>query len=67
MIYRTNNMGAHPLLSWLGVLVYSCASAFPAIIVATISPRIHDMKQEGGQEEEIISLPATLPGQDTEG
>jgi len=40
VVYGTTEMGANPLLSWLGVLGYSAASAFPAIVVCLLGPKI---------------------------
>ena len=39
-------MGANPELSWLGVLGYSGASAFPAILICFLGPKIRDMCSE---------------------
>lgn len=40
-------MGATPQLSWLGVLGYSGASAFPAIIICCIGPRVRTLTEHG--------------------
>mmetsp|Transcript_20820 Transcript_20820/g.45417 ORF Transcript_20820/g.45417 Transcript_20820/m.45417 type:complete len:640 (+) Transcript_20820:256-2175(+) len=46
VVYGATEMGANPELSWLGVLGYSGASAFPAIVVCIIGPRIRKMTGE---------------------
>jgi Na+/proline symporter len=46
VVYGSTEMGANPELSWLGVLGYSGASAFPAIVVCIIGPRIRKMTGE---------------------
>ena len=43
VVYGTTEMGATPALSWLGVLGYSGASAFPAIVVCYLGPYIKEM------------------------
>lgn len=40
VVYGTTEMGANPLLSWLGVLGYSGASAFPALVICFLGPKI---------------------------
>ena len=40
VVYGSTEMGANPALSWLGVLGYSAASGFPAIIICWIGPRV---------------------------
>jgi Na+/proline symporter len=40
VVYGTTEMGANPQLSWLGVLGYSGASAFPATVICIIGPGI---------------------------
>lgn len=40
VVYGTTEMGANPQLSWLGVLGYSGASAFPATVICFIGPGI---------------------------
>ena len=46
VLYGTTEMGANPQLSWLGVIGYSLASAFPAIIICALGPRIRKMSGE---------------------
>jgi Na+/proline symporter len=46
VVYGTTEMGATPQLSWLGVLGYSGASAFPAILICWLGPKIRDMSQD---------------------
>ncbi len=46
VVYGSTEMGANPNLSWLGVLGYSGASAFPAIIICMIGPRIRAITGE---------------------
>ena len=46
VVYGSTEMGANPDLSWLGVLGYSSASAFPAVVVCIIGPRIRRMTGE---------------------
>lgn len=43
VVYGTTEMGATPALSWLGVLGYSGASAFPAIVVCFLGPYVKEM------------------------
>jgi len=40
VVYGTTEMGANPALSWWGVLGYSAASGFPAIVVCFLGPYI---------------------------
>lgn len=42
VVYGTTEMGANPALSWLGVLGYSGASAFPAIVICFLGPMIKE-------------------------
>ena len=42
VVYGTTEMGANPQLSWLGVLGYSGASAFPAIVICFLGPGIKE-------------------------
>eukprot|EP00536_Pseudo-nitzschia_multiseries_P005336 jgi/Psemu1/254402/estExt_Genewise1Plus.C_990054 len=42
VVYGTTEMGSNPALSWLGVLGYSGASAFPAIVVCLLGPYIKE-------------------------
>lgn len=43
ILYGTTEMGATPQLSWLGVIGYSGASAFPAIIVGVwLGPKVRE-------------------------
>lgn len=46
VVYGSTEMGANPDLSWLGVLGYSSASAFPAVVVCIIGPRVRRMTGE---------------------
>jgi SSS family solute:Na+ symporter len=46
VLYGTTEMGATPQLSWLGVLGYSGASAFPALLICWIGPRVREMSKE---------------------
>lgn len=46
VVYGSTEMGATPSLSWLGVLGYSGASAFPALIVCAIGPRVRAVAGE---------------------
>lgn len=46
VVYGSTEMGANPELSWLGVIGYSGASAFPAVVVCIIGPRIRKMTGE---------------------
>jgi SSS family solute:Na+ symporter len=46
ILYGTTEMGATPQLSWLGVLGYSGASAFPALLICWIGPRVREMSQD---------------------
>mmetsp|Transcript_28017 Transcript_28017/g.62504 ORF Transcript_28017/g.62504 Transcript_28017/m.62504 type:complete len:576 (+) Transcript_28017:180-1907(+) len=40
VVYGTTEMGATPSLSWLGVLGYAGASAFPALLLAYLGPLV---------------------------
>ncbi|KAL7537996.1 hypothetical protein ACHAXR_008202 [Thalassiosira sp. AJA248-18] len=46
VVYGSTEMGANPSLSWLGVLGYSGASAFPALIVCVIGPKVRAISGE---------------------
>ena len=46
VVYGTTEMGANPQLSWLGVIGYSMASAFPAVIICVLGPRIREITGE---------------------
>jgi len=46
VVYGTTEMGANPALSWLGVLGYSGASAFPAIVVCLLGPYVKEKTGE---------------------
>lgn len=46
VVYGTTEMGANPALSWLGVLGYSGASAFPAIVICFLGPSIKKLSGE---------------------
>jgi len=43
ILYGTTEMGANPELSWLGVIGYSSSSAFPAIIISMIGPKVRKL------------------------
>lgn len=43
VLYGTTEMGATPALSWLGVIGYSFASAFPAVLISFLGPKIREM------------------------
>lgn len=43
VVYGATEMGATPAISWLGVLGYSLASAFPAIVICLMGPSIKTM------------------------
>jgi len=43
VVYGTTEMGANPQLSWLGVIGYSSSSAFPAIIISIIGPKVRKL------------------------
>jgi SSS family solute:Na+ symporter len=43
VLYGTTEMGATPQLSWLGVIGYSGASAFPALLVCWLGPKVRAM------------------------
>jgi SSS family solute:Na+ symporter len=47
VLYGTTEMGATPQLSWLGVLGYSGASAFPALLICWLGPKVREMSEEG--------------------
>lgn len=40
VLYGTTEMGANPALSWIGVLGYSGASAFPALLICFLGPMV---------------------------
>lgn len=46
VVYGTTEMGANPQLSWLGMLGYSGAGAFPAVVVAIIGPMVRERTGE---------------------
>ena len=46
VVYGTTEMGANPELSWLGVIGYSSASAFPALIICLLGPKVRRMTGE---------------------
>lgn len=46
VVYGTTEMGANPKLSWLGVIGYSSASAFPALIICLLGPKVRRMTGE---------------------
>ena len=46
VVYGTTEMGANPQLSWLGVIGYSSASGFPALVIALIGPKVREMSGE---------------------
>jgi SSS family solute:Na+ symporter len=43
VLYGTTEMGATPALSWLGVIGYSSASSFPALLVFWLGPKVREM------------------------
>jgi hypothetical protein len=43
-------MGATPQLSWLGVIGYSEASAFPALLICWLGPKVREMANTGNPE-----------------
>ena len=43
VLYATAEMGANPQLSWLGMIGYSGASAFPAIVISLIAPKVKEI------------------------
>ena len=46
VLYGTTEMGATPAISWLGVLGYSFASAFPAIVICFLGPKIREQSTD---------------------
>mmetsp|Transcript_18174 Transcript_18174/g.25614 ORF Transcript_18174/g.25614 Transcript_18174/m.25614 type:complete len:570 (+) Transcript_18174:268-1977(+) len=46
VVYGTTEMGATPSLSWLGVLGYSAASAFPALLICWLGPKVREMSED---------------------
>ena len=46
IVYGTTEMGANPQLSWLGVIGYSSASAFPGIVLGLIAPKVRELTGE---------------------
>lgn len=46
VVYGTSEMGANPKLSWLGMIGYSAASAFPGIIIGIIGPKVRERSGE---------------------
>lgn len=46
VVYGSTEMGANPSLSWLGVIGYSGGSAFPALIVCAIGPKVRAITGE---------------------
>lgn len=46
VVYGTAEMGANPAISWLGVLGYSGASAFPAIVICFLGPHIKEVSSQ---------------------
>jgi len=46
VVYGTTEMGATPSLSWLGVLGYSSASAFPAVLICWLGPKVRTYMDE---------------------
>jgi Na+/proline symporter len=46
VVYATAEMGANPQLSWLGMIGYSGASAFPAVMIAIIGPKVRKRSGE---------------------
>lgn len=43
VLYGTTEMGATPQLSWLGVIGYSGASSFPALLICILGPKVRAM------------------------
>jgi Na+/proline symporter len=43
VLYGSTELGATPQISWLGVIGYSCASAFPAVLICFLGPKIRNM------------------------
>ncbi|CAB9510411.1 expressed unknown protein [Seminavis robusta] len=48
IVYGTTEMGATPSLSWLGVLGYASASAFPAVLITWLGPKVRNYMDENG-------------------
>jgi len=46
VVYGATEMGATPAISWLGVLGYAGASAFPAIVITFMGPSIKAMSSD---------------------
>ena len=46
VVYGSTEMGATPAVSWLGVLGYAVASAFPAIVIAFMGPSLKELCSE---------------------
>lgn len=46
VLYGSTELGATPDISWLGVIGYSCASAFPAVLICFLGPRIRKMSND---------------------
>lgn len=46
VVYGTTEMGATPRLSWLGVIGYSAASAFPALFIMWLGPMVREASGE---------------------
>lgn len=45
VLYGSTELGATPAVSWFGVLGYSIASGFPAIIICFLGPKIRELTQ----------------------
>jgi len=46
ILYGSTELGATPQISWLGVIGYSAASAFPAVLICFLGPKIRRMSEE---------------------
>jgi SSS family solute:Na+ symporter len=46
ILYGTTEMGATPQLSWLGVMGYSTASSFPAVVICWLGPMVRARSTE---------------------
>jgi len=55
VVYGTTEMGATPALSVLGVLGYSGASSFPAILICWLGPRVRELTSLGGEKFQCFS------------
>lgn len=46
ILYGTTEMGANPAISWLGVIGYSFASGFPALVICVIGPKVREQSSK---------------------